>query len=160
MAGPLIILAVIIGVLGFFEAPLKGFLLGQKSGAGHGDWVTYGSLGLVLFALALAWVEFGRQDSKQIGFVERIPPLRNFLAERWYLDHFYRIFLEVVIYRTFANLFTRNDRQVIDGGIDAFCKFTVGSGRVVSYLQSGRLRYNLLVSFSVLGLVALYFFFS
>ena len=65
-----------------------------------------------------------------------------------------------MIYRTFANLFTRNDRQVIDGGIDAFCKFTVGSGRVVSYLQSGRLRYNLLVSFSVLGLVALYFFFS
>jgi NADH-quinone oxidoreductase subunit L len=160
MAGPLIILAVIIGVLGFFEAPLRGFLLGQKSVVGHWDWVTYGSLGLVLFALALTWVEFGRQDSKQIGFVERIPPLRNFLAERWYLDHFYRIFLEVVIYRTFANLFTRNDRQVIDGGIEAFCKFTVGSGRVVSYLQSGRLRYNLLVSFSVLILVALYFFFS
>jgi NADH-quinone oxidoreductase subunit L len=160
MAGPLIILAVIIGVLGFFEAPLKGFLLGRQSSAGHWDWVTYGSLGSVLFALALTWVEFGRTDSRQIGFVERIPSLRNFLAERWYLDHFYRIFLEQVIYRTFANLFTRNDRQVIDGGIDAFCKFTVGSGRVVSYLQSGRLRYNLLVSFSVLGLVALYFFFS
>ena len=73
MAGPLIILAVIISVLGFFEAPLKGFLLGRPSGAGHRDWVTYGSLGLVLFALALAWFEFGRQDSKQIGFVERIP---------------------------------------------------------------------------------------
>ena len=81
MAWPLIILAVIISVLGFFEAPLKDFLLGRHSSAGHWDWVTYGSLGLVLFALALAWVEFGRQDSKQIGFVERIPPLRNFLAE-------------------------------------------------------------------------------
>ena len=160
MAGPLIILAVIISVLGFFETPLKGFLLGRTSVADPRDWVTYGSLGLVVFALALAWFEFGRPDSKQIGFVERIPALRNFFAERWYLDHLYRIFLEVVIYRTFANLFTRNERQVMDGGIDGFCKFTKGSGRVVSYLQSGSLRYNLLVSFTVLGLVALYFFFS
>ena len=160
MAGPLIILAVLISVLGFFEAPLEGFLLGRRGSAGHWDWITFASLGLVFAALALAWVEFGRQGSRQIGFVERIPPLRNFLAERWYLDHFYRLFLDYVVYRTFANLFTRNDRQVIDGGIDGFCKFTVGSGRVVSYLQSGRVRYNLLVPLSVVGLVALYFFFS
>ena len=155
MAGPIIILAVIIRVLGFFEAPLKGFLLGRASGADPRDWVTYGSLGLVVFALALAWFEFGRRIPSRSVLWSEFPPLRNFLAERWYLDHFYRIFLDVVIYRTFANLFTRNDRQVLDGGIDAFCQFTKGSGRVVSYLQSGSLRSNLLVSFTVLGLVAL-----
>jgi NADH-quinone oxidoreductase subunit L len=160
MAGPLIILAALSSLLGFFEAPLKGFLLGRPGSAGHWDWSTYGSLGLVFTALVLAWAEFGRRGSRQIGLVERIPPLRKFLTARWYLDHLYRILLEQVIYRTFANLFTRNERQVLDGGLDGFARFTVNSGRVVSYLQSGRLRYNFFVSFTVLVLVALYFFFS
>ena len=48
-------------------------------------------MALVLLALALAWMDFGRKDSRQIGFAERNAALRNFLAERWYLDHFYRI---------------------------------------------------------------------
>lgn len=160
MAWVLIILAVIILILGFLETPLKDFLLGHQNKETHRGWVTYLSMAFVVLALTLTWVEFGRKASDQVGFVERIPLLRNFLAERWYLDHFYRIFLDQVIYRTFANLFTRNDRQVIDGGIDGFCKFTVDGGRLVSYIQSGRLRYNLFVSFAVLALVSLYFFFA
>jgi NADH-quinone oxidoreductase subunit L len=117
-------------------------------------------MGFVLSGVTLTWLEFGRKGSPQVGFVERIAPLREFFAERWYLDHFYQLLLRHVVYRTFANLFTRNDRQVIDGGIDGFCKFTVGGGRVFSYLQSGTLRYNLFVMFAVLALVGLYFFFT
>ncbi len=157
MAWPLVILAAIIVVLGFFEGSLRNFL-GRPGPAGEGHWLTYLSQALVLLALALTWVEFGRKKASQVGFAERNDRIRNFLAERWYLDHFYRIFLDRVIYRTLAYPFTRNDQQVIDGGIDEFCKFTVNSGRVVSYLQSGRLRYNIFVSFAVLALVGLYFF--
>ena len=158
MAGVLLILTAVILVLGFLETPLKNFLKGQPIKTGPGEWVTYLSLIFVFSAVALAWWEFGRKKALQIGFAERNPKLLNFLAERWYLDHGYRIFLDRVIYRIFADGFTRNDRRVIDGGIDRFCKFTVDSGRVVSYLQSGRLRYNFFVSFTVLALVALYFF--
>ena len=62
-----------------------------------------------------------------------------------------------MVYRTFANLFERNDHRVIDGGIDDFSRITVNSGRLLSRLQSGILRYNFLVMFVVLTLVALYF---
>jgi NADH-quinone oxidoreductase subunit L len=158
MAGVLLLMAAVILVLGFWETPLKNFLKVQPIETGSGEWLTYVSLIMVFSAAALAWWEFGRKKALQVGFAEHNPRLRNFLAERWYLDHGYRIFLNRVIYRLFADQFTRNDRQVIDGGIDHFCKFTVDSGRVVSYLQSGRLRYNLFVSFTVLALVALYFF--
>ena len=48
---------------------------------------------------------------------------------------------------------------MIDGGIDGICRATVGGGRVLSFLQSGMLQYNLMVMFAVLALVALYFFF-
>ncbi len=160
MAWPLLVLAIFILVLGFVETPLRNFLSGPVSEEGHPGWVTALSLVLAISAVTLAWQEFGRKDSPQLGFVERVPLIRNFFAERWYLDRFYRIFLERIIYRTFANLFTRNDQQVIDGGIDGFCKFTVQGGRLVSYLQSGRLRYNFWIPFTVLAVLSLYFFFS
>jgi NADH-quinone oxidoreductase subunit L len=122
-------------------------------------WLTALSLALVLLALALAWIDFGRKGSRQIGFAERNAGLRDFLAARWYLDHFYRFLLKAVIYRIFADGFTWNERQVIDKGVDDFGYFTRTSGRAASYLQSGKLRYNIFVSFVILGLAALYFFF-
>jgi NADH-quinone oxidoreductase subunit L len=79
--------------------------------------------------------------------------------ERWYLDYFYRLLVDYVVYGVFSNLSTRNDRRVIDGSIDGICRATVGSGWILSFLQSGKLQYNLGVMFAVLALVALFFFF-
>jgi NADH-quinone oxidoreductase subunit L len=164
MAWPLIILAAVTLVLGFFQTPLENFLVGHHGGAeghggGHHAWLLYVAVGLALSGVGLAWLEFGRKGASQVGFVERLEPVKTLFAERWYIDHFYRLFLDYVIYGIFSNLFTRNDRQVIDGGIDGLCRATVGGGRVLSFLQSGMLQYNLMVMFAVLALVALYFFF-
>jgi len=163
MAWPLIILAGITVIFGFFQDALGGFLVGHSAtGSHHGGeqgWLVYVTVGLALFGVVLAWVEFGRKGSAQVGFVERIPPLKALFAERWYLDHFYRRFVIHVIDGFFSKLSARNDQQVIDGGIDGFCRLTVGGGRVLSFLQSGVLRYNLFLIFAVLAVVALYFFF-
>jgi NADH-quinone oxidoreductase subunit L len=164
MAGPLIVLASITVVLGFFQTPLENFLVGHHGaaeghGGGHHAWLLYVAVGLALSGVGLAWLEFGRKGAAQVGFVERIEPIRTLFAERWYIDHFYRRFLDYFIYGIVSNLFTRNDRQVIDGGIDGICRATVGSGRMLSFLQSGMLQYNLMVMFAVLALVAIYFFF-
>jgi NADH-quinone oxidoreductase subunit L len=165
MAWPLIILTTVTLVLGHFEHSLKEFLVGGHGvptveGGDHHAWVLYVAVGLGLAGISLAWIEFGRKGASQVGFVERVPPLRNLFANRWYIDHFYRRFLDYVIYGIFSNLFTRNDRQVIDGGIDGLCRATVESGRLLSFLQSGMLQYNLMAMFAALALVALYFFFS
>jgi NADH-quinone oxidoreductase subunit L len=164
MAWPLLILGAVTLVLGFFESPLESFLMGQKAaaesvGGGHHAWLLYAAVGLALAGVALAWVEFGRKGSSQVGFVERLPALRALFANRWYLDHVYRRFLDYVIYGTFSNLFTRNDRRVIDGGIDGMCRAAIGSSRLLSFAQSGMLQYNLMVMFVALALVALGFYF-
>ncbi len=164
MAWPLIILAAVTLVLGFFQTPLENFLVGHHGGAeghggGHHAWLLYVAVGLALSGVGLAWLEFGRKGASHVGFVERLEPVKTLFAERWYIDHFYRLFLDYVIYGIFSNLFTRNDRRVIDGGIDGICRATVGGGRMLSFLQSGMLQYNLMVMFAVLALVALYFFF-
>ncbi|MGE5259179.1 MAG: NADH-quinone oxidoreductase subunit L [Hyphomicrobiales bacterium] len=163
MAWPLVILGAVTLVLGFFESALETFLTGPKgaaeAGGGHHAWLLYAAVGLALAGVALAWAEFGRKGAAQVGFVERIPALRALFANRWYLDHLYRLFLDYVIYGTFSNLFTRNDRRVIDGGIDGMCRATIGSGRLLSFIQSGMLQYNLMVMFTALALVALGFYF-
>jgi len=164
MALPLIILATITVVLGFFETPIKGFLeAGITAGApfeeGASAWSHTAALSLAAIGVALAWFEFGRRGAKQVGFVERIPLLYGLFAERWYIDRFYGLLVSRVIDRGISFLCYQNDNEVIDRSIDELCRTTVGSGRLVALLQSGMIQYRLLVIFAVMVLLAVYFFF-
>jgi NADH-quinone oxidoreductase subunit L len=162
MGLPLLILSGVTLVLGFVETPLREFL--SAGTASHRvnsrAWLTYICVGLAALGVILAWFEFGRRAATQIGFVERIPPLRDLFAQRWYLDHLYRKLVDIVIDRIFSRGCSRNEDKVINKGIDGFSRFTLDSGRLFSLLQSGKLRYNLIVMFATLALVALYFLVS
>jgi NADH-quinone oxidoreductase subunit L len=173
--------------LGFFKTSLEDFLVGGPTASvggpttsvggpttsvggpttsvggpipqGQHERLFYVSMLFVLCGLGLAWFEFGRRDASRIGIFEKIAPLKALFANRWYLDDFYRLLLKHVVYRTLADLTARNDRQVIDGGIDVFCRVTVDAGRVLSRLQSGLVRHNVLLVFMVLAFLALWFYF-
>jgi NADH-quinone oxidoreductase subunit L len=165
MLWPLIILAAITVVLGWFENSLKDFLLGGSMAAapvppqeGEGlVWAPWAALGLAAAGLLLAWFEFGRKSAGQIGFVERVPPLYRLFAERWYIDHFYRLLVNLVIDRGISYLCWQNDNRVIDRGIDEMCEGTVEGGRIVALLQSGMIQYRLLAIFAVMVLLIVYF---
>jgi NADH-quinone oxidoreductase subunit L len=158
MAWPLLVLALLTLVLGFFKSPVEGFL--RVRGPREHTWLLLVSVALGLLGVGLTWAEFGRRGAPRIGFVERMAPVKRFFLERWFLDRLYGWFLRNVIYRAIADLFARNDSRVIDGGIGGVSRFTVGGGRMVSHLQSGLLRYNLMVMFVVLAFIGLYFFLS
>jgi NADH-quinone oxidoreductase subunit L len=162
MGCPLIVLAGVTMVLGFFETPMRDFLSADT--AAHQDgahaWLSYVSPGLAAFGVGTAWFEFGRRGAAQVGFVERIPPLRELFAQRWYLDHAYQWFVSIVIDGFFSRACTKNEEKVINDSIDGFCHFTLDSGHLLSFLQFGKLRYNLIVTFAALALVALYFLFT
>ena len=164
MAWPLIILAAITVVLGFFQGYFENILnMSQSSLSDSGDshhlWLPFAALGMALGGIILAWLEFGRRGAEQVGFVERIPALYNLFAERWYIDRLYRWLLDMVIYNVFSRLFTLNDNRVIDGTIDGLGKGTIGLGRLVSFLHSGMVQYRLLAIFIVLVLLTMYFLF-
>jgi NADH-quinone oxidoreductase subunit L len=163
MGWPLIILAVFTVILGFCQGSLEAFFQGQQGlpavHVGHHAWLPFVAIGAAILGVVLAWVEFGRQRADQVGFVEKIAPLNNLFAERWYIDRFYRRFLDVFIYGVVSNLFTQNDKKVIDGGIDGLGKGTVETGRFVSFLHLGMVQYRLLTIFVVLVLLGIYFFF-
>jgi len=164
MAWPLIILAATTVVLGFFQGYFESIPSVPQSALSNPDvshhlWLPFAALGLALGGIVLAWLEFGRRGAEQMGFVERMPALYDLFAERWYIDRFYRRFLDIVIYKVFSNLFTLNDNKVIDGGIDGLGKNTIDTGRFVSYLHTGMVQYRLLAIFIVLVLLMIYFIF-
>jgi NADH-quinone oxidoreductase subunit L len=169
MAVPVIILAGVTLVLGFSQSTLEHFLTaGSVAGAGnaHGTAEGHGpghymvlvsAVSMAVGGIVWAWLEFGRRKATQEGFLRRLPKVEQLFAKRWYLDDFLRKFLDTAIYSGVTSLFTRNDRRIIDGGIDGICTFTVESGRLFSFLQSGMLQHNLLVMIGGVALVVLYF---
>jgi len=163
MGWPLIILAAVTVIMGFYRGALEAFFQGQQgipaTPVGHHAWMPFAAIASALGGVVLAWLEFGRQGADQVGFVEKIAPLNNLFAQRWYIDRFYRRFLDIFIYGVVSNLFNQNDKKVIDGGIDGLGKGTVATGRFVSILHQGMVQFRLLTIFVVLVLLGLYFFF-
>lgn len=175
MAVPVMILAGVTLVLGFSQTSLEQFLVGGAS-AGHGAAAgAHGAEGghgaghymLLISAVSMAvggivwaYFEFGRKGATQEGFLKKFPAVEELFARRWYLDDFLRKALDNVVYCGLTNIFTRNDRRIIDGGIDGICAFTIGSGRLFSFLQSGLLQQNLLVMVAAVALVVLFFIFA
>jgi NADH-quinone oxidoreductase subunit L len=163
MGWPLILLAAITVILGFFEGTLKEFFNAQQfiplTGGGQHAWLPFAALGSAGVGVVLAWIEYGRRGAARIGFVEKIAPLHNLFAQRWYIDRFYRRFLGLLKKGVVSRGFANNDNKVIDGGIDALGKGTVATGRFTSLLHQGMIQYRLLTIFVVMVLLALYFFF-
>jgi NADH-quinone oxidoreductase subunit L len=163
MGWPLIVLATLTVILGFFEGTLEKFFNAQQfirsADSGHHAWLPFAALGSAGLGVVLAWIEYGRRGASRIGFVENITPLNNLFAERWYIDRFYRRFLDVFIYGVVSRGFANNDNKVIDGAIDGLSKATVATGRLTSLLHLGMIQYRLLTIFVVMVLLALYFFF-
>ena len=162
MGLPLLILAGVTVVLGFLEIPLREFLSGGMTAHMYGDhpWLPYISVLLAVLGVGIAWFEFGRRAAPQVGFVEKLPALKELFAQRWYLDHAYRRFVDAVIDGLLSKGCAENEDRVINKSIDGFCDFILDNGHLLSFLQSGKLRYNLIVMFAALALVALYFLLS
>jgi NADH-quinone oxidoreductase subunit L len=147
-------------ILGFFQSPLQAFLA-RASGteitkAVHHAWLPVVACLVAAAAIFQAWFEFGRKNAKQIGWVERIPPLADLFGQRWYLDHLYRYLLDTVVYRGISRLFTANDQHVIDGAVDGSGRSIINLGRVVAWLHSGMIQYRLMVMFAAVILLILF----
>jgi NADH-quinone oxidoreductase subunit L len=156
MSIPLIILAVFTCVLGFLQDPLQKFLLGEVHHHAPNYVLLVAAVGCALGGIGLAWLDWGAKGAKWEGFIRKFPALENFFIQKWYMDHFWRWFLNTVIYGVFSRLFTLNDRRVVDGGVDALAYGTIGSGRLLSFIQTAFLQLNILFMVLVLAGIGIY----
>ena len=160
MALPLIILAFVTLVLGFFSKGLMqflGFSGGEK--AAH-SWLTYVALAMPASGIFVAWMEFGRSTSDRRGFVERIPALADFFSQRWYLDKFYGALVRNIVDHGLSAICAAGDRKIIDESLDSFGSAMIGAGRRVSLWHMGRFQQKLFVMFAAIVVLVFYFAFS
>jgi|UniRef100_A0A7C3SJ82 NADH-quinone oxidoreductase subunit L len=156
MAFPLLVLAAFTCVLGFLQTPIEKFLLGESHPHELNYLLLVLAVGCALSGIGMAWLDWGRAGARWTGFISKFPMLENFFIQKWYMDHFWRWFLNAVIYGIFSRFFTYNDRRVVDGGVDAVALGTIGSGRLLSFIQTAFLQLNLLFMVLVLAGVGIY----
>jgi NADH-quinone oxidoreductase subunit L len=156
MAFPLLVLSGFTLVLGFMEGSIEKFLLGESHHHGINVTLTVLAVSCALGGIGLAWLDWGAKAAAWQGFIRKFPLLEKFFIKKWYMDDFWRWFLNTFIYRTFSTLFTYNDRRVVDGGVDAVAFSTIGSGRLLSFIQTAFLQYNLFFMVVVLAAVGIY----
>ncbi len=160
MAAPLVILALVTLVLGFFQDDLHHFILPGAAEEMHGpDWLAPVSLSLAAAALIIAWLEFGRKRAPQKGFVEKWPALARFFRQRWYLDHIYNWLAQHVVDRGIAALCNRTDQHVVDGFVHWVARGVVSWGRIAAAGHRVLIQTRLMVMFAVIfGLTVLVLF--
>jgi NADH-quinone oxidoreductase subunit L len=156
MSLPLIILAGFTLVLGFMQGSLEKFLMGESHPHELNYLLLFLAVGAALSGIGLAWRDWGAKTAAWQGFIRNFPSLENFFIQKWYMDHFWRWFLDAVIYGFFSKWFTYNDRRVVDGGVDAVAYSCEGGGRILSFLQTAFLQYNLLFMVLVLAGLGIY----
>jgi NADH-quinone oxidoreductase subunit L len=156
MAFPLIVLAGFTLVLGFLHAPLQKYLLGEFHPHEMNYLLLVLAVGAALSGIGMAWLDWGAKKATWQGFIRNFAALENFFIQKWYMDHFWRWFLNSFIYGFFSKWFTYNDRRVVDGGVDAVAYSCEGGGRILSLLQTAFLQYNLLFMVLVLAGLGIY----
>ena len=162
MTVPLVVLAGVTVILGFFEGSIKGFLyaagtrLPEITSNMHNTWIFWTTLMLSAAGVFLAFMEFGIPRAPKVGFAERVPFVYDLFSRRWYIDHAYRFLTNNLVDRGAANICSRHDQKVIDRSIDTLCDGIVESSRRLSFLHTGMIQYRMIVIFATLFFLSLY----
>jgi len=157
LGGPVLVLAVLTLVLGylggFFAERLSPGL--EHAGPFHFGTGAVAALALVAAGIGLAWYEFGRKGAPRVGFAERVPALKAFFGNNWYVD---RLYHATVVRWTVAlsRAAKWNDHTVLDGASDAVAGGTVWGGRLLSMVQNGFVQAYIAVAVSVLAALSIW----
>ena len=138
MLAPIAVLTV--GAIG---AGLLGDWMGHKLGMEHIHHPTVADMApavvVALLGGALAWFDFGRRRSAQVGSVAHLPAVQRLFVRRWYIDEIY----DATIVRFslwIARLCFGAETRGLDVGADAVARGTRESGEMVAQSHTGRLQ--------------------
>ena len=98
MAFPLLVLASFTLILGFCQGYLEKLLLGESHPHAMNYFLLVAAVSCAVGGIAVAWFDWGRKDAKCVGFISKFPALQTFFIQKWYMDHFWRWFLNRFIY--------------------------------------------------------------
>ena len=153
MLAPMMLLAAGAVVAGFFGDKLGDLLRLSVHHPSLGAMAP--AIGVALFGVAVAWLDFGRSGAAQTGFIARVPALQRLFENGWYLDAIYRaVFVKPAL--ALARGLYAVETKGFDVGADQIARGTGGLGGRVARTQSARLPITVGSAMVVLAAVASY----
>ncbi len=153
MMAPIVLLAAGAVVLGFYGASIAAQL--GAAPAHHDLNSMLPAIGVVLFGIAIAYLDFGRKGAARRGFIAAVPALQTLFVNRWYIDEIYRAVF-VRLNDALSALFFAVESRLFDDGFDQVGHGTVRAGGSASRLQNGWLQFYAGATIVLVGLAALY----
>ena len=160
MAVPVAVLAVAAVVLGYTsliggEGAHDGGMLSAFTHIypDHFQWMSVPAgiaIGAMTLGVLASWLDFGRSDDA-VGVLDGTG-LGTLFLRRFFLDDFWR-WAEVKLMQFVGQVASSVDREVIDGGSDAFARDLVRAGGGLSRFHHGQVRRY--VAMVVIGMVVL-----
>ncbi len=147
----------------------------------HAKHATAGAYALIVAVLGAftAWVFYGARLLDPAEVRRQFAPLYTFLVEKWWFDEMYDVLfvrpvhivarwcatIDKYVFDGFLHFLARSavvvsqwdrvfDEQIIDGFVNRLADVTYATGRVFSFLQTGRLRQY--VMFIVVGVIGIW----
>jgi NADH-quinone oxidoreductase subunit L len=153
IAAPILVLAAFAAALGFFGDSVASKLgIASVHHPGIADMAP--AIGVALFGVLMAWLEFGRSGARQTGFIAKVPVIHDLFANRWYIDRIYRkLIVDPVI--GIARLMYGFETRGFDGQTDNLANATLSAGSGVARSQVGRLQIYIGTAVVAIGAIAL-----
>ena len=141
MSLPLIILAAVSCVAGFIPFGELVTWNGEPYHI-HIEWVKIAvpSLCVAIAAILLATVMYRKKNSLPDKFAAVWPGLWTAAHHRFYWDEMYMFVTHKIIFGGICSFIAWFDRQIIDGTMDMFAKFTQKTSYAIRGLQSGSIQ--------------------
>ncbi len=137
---PMAVLAVLSAVTGF--VPMGDYVSLGGPELHHGI-----NLAIAIPATALAVLGIGVAAFLYIGDGHRaraaalaLGGIHRTIKQKFYVDELYLFITHRIIFRFVARPAAWFDRHVVDGGVDTSGRATRGSGRILSYMQTGQVQ--------------------
>lgn len=155
MTIPMIILAMLSLFLGFFEKQFSYFL-GEHHHQEANMAITLASLSFAFFGIFIAWLVYGGKILSNTLITQRFSTISNILTNKYWIDEIYDKSI-IWLTKLISRLSGWFDLNVIDGCVNTTGFLTIGSGRILRYIQTGLIQsYILFASFGIILLIFLF----
>ena len=144
MTRPLVFLAAVSVVIGWFFVPFQGYMgkWTESMGTLHiNASIAIVSTAVVLLGYYVAWYLFGRGHERAERLRKRLPAVHGLLSNKYYIDDFYLWVVRSVQQgvAVVCRLFEEN--AIVGGLVGGPTRFTLWSGDRLRRLQEGRLNF-------------------
>jgi NADH-quinone oxidoreductase subunit L len=140
MTGPLLVLAVLSGVVGFI--PFSQFVAADRIGfVAHLNWGLAGvAVAVGLLGIGLAWLFYKKENALAGRFAQGFGPLYTWASRKFYLDELYLFVTRQLIFKRISAPIAYIDKKWVDGSMEGIGNKTVMIASKIKGMQSGRLQ--------------------